>query len=215
MNPRAKAPIAVAAVLVACACMVALLSRACGSLEIRNDLGWGVGVLFLLLVLATPIALVALLFVRGARMTAIFWWGSFFVAYQLSLVAHNRLAYPYEHALQVLIDRFDPIVAAVKKFEADERRLPESLDELVPRYLERIPRGELLGHPITPEYRPWDGWHLRASGYVEVFGLAISGTSGGVEFDSDGLYPDYSPDSRQHRHGYWGLYRGWRWVIWD
>jgi hypothetical protein len=215
MNLRAYWPAAVAAIVVVGACLVALLSRALESLEIRNSLGWGTGALFVLLLLGAPIALIAALFVRTARRIAIVSWVSLLMAWVLSQVAHNVLAYPYERSLRVLIDQFDPIVTAVKRFEAEKGQLPGSLDELVPAYLAGIPHGKMLGWRIHPEYQPWDGWHLRASGYVEVFGLAISGTSGGIEYDSDGQYPEYSEFSRQRRHGYWGLYRGWRWVIWD
>jgi len=92
MKLRAPWPVALAAIVVASACIVALLSRALGSLEIRNGLGWGAGVLFCLVLLGAPIALVTALFVRTARRIAMVCWASLLVAFLLTHVAHDVLA---------------------------------------------------------------------------------------------------------------------------
>lgn len=47
----------------------------------------------------------------------------------------------------------EEIVAAVENFHAAEHRYPEQLEELVPRFLDRLPRGDV--RPYGTVYRYW------------------------------------------------------------
>lgn len=50
--------------------------------------------------------------------------------------------------LRLATDRAHTVIAACRRFEADHRRLPGSLEELVPAYLPQVPRANwtILGH---------------------------------------------------------------------
>ena len=47
----------------------------------------------------------------------------------------------------------DEIVAAVEQFHAKEGRYPKALEDIVPRYLPRVPQGDVK--PDTTKYRYW------------------------------------------------------------
>ncbi len=102
--------------------------------------------LFAILVLAIPCGLIYLL-VPGSRDlglriiagSAIF-MGTFYAF--ASSGAMLRTA-----AFRDLADRSMPLIEAVKAFEANEGQLPESLEQLVPRYLEKVPSTGLAAYP--------------------------------------------------------------------
>ena len=84
---------------------------------------------------------------------------------------------------QRLAVRSQPLVTAIEEFAGHEGRLPTTLQELIPRYLTKIPD---TGMPAFPEYRystetsRWDGnpWVL----YVDC-------TAGGINFDMFLYFP--------------------------
>lgn len=56
------------------------------------------------------------------------------------------------------------IVAAVEQFHAKEGRYPNALEDLVPRYLPRVPQGDIK--PATTSYRYWQDDTARYFSYV-------------------------------------------------
>jgi hypothetical protein len=64
-------------------------------------------------------------------------------------------------AFSRLAERSTPLVAAIHAFEADHRRPPSSLDELVPRYLPVLPGTGMGAYPHY-HYDAYDdgGWRL-------------------------------------------------------
>ena len=59
----------------------------------------------------------------------------------------------------------EDIVAAVENFRAAENRYPKELEELVPRYLDRLPRGDV--RPWGSIYRYWDVDEARFLSYTK------------------------------------------------
>lgn len=102
--------------------------------------------LFAILVLAIPCGLIYLLIPGSRRLglrilvgAAVF-LGTFYT-FASSGATLRRAAF------RDLAERSMPLVEAVKSFEANEGRLPESVEELVPRYLKSVPHTGLAAHP--------------------------------------------------------------------
>ncbi len=192
----------------------ALLSRALSSLGLVNDLLGVCFVLFLLFVLALPFAGLVALVMKRTRKWILIFAPSLAVALALSTIALRWLGCPQERALELLIERFDPIVGAIDYYKRDHGRPPAKLDDLVPDYLGAIPKGELLGDELEPRYDIdiIDSWSIDAGGYVwKIF----DGPVGEVEYRSDQVYEELSPKEAVRRSARWGLYRGWHWLIWE
>ena len=99
--------------------------------------------------------------------------------------------------------RAQPLVDAITAFQADHGRPPAALDDLVPKYIDRIPK---TGIGMYPEFRYWTGranqhhgneWVLSASPPCVVFG-----------FDSFYYYPRQNyAEAGFGEIGNWGYHR--------
>lgn len=83
-------------------------------------------------------------------------------------------------------EQADVVVDAIKRFEQAERRLPTSLNELVPAYLKYVPPTGLLEHPSF-EYEARSFHH----GSLVWWDL---GSRGGASTSGPWVYPDGNPD---------------------
>jgi hypothetical protein len=116
--------------------------------------------------------------------------------------------------MEALIETFEPIVGAVQRFEREQDRLPQMLDELVPKYLDRIPTGQLVGEPIEPSYRVEHygeserTWVIDAGGYVYII---FDGPIGDIEYRSDHRYKQEKVHGEEDR----GNHHDWQWIIWS
>lgn len=74
-------------------------------------------------------------------------------------------------AFQALAVRAIPLTRAIERFEKDHERPPQSLQELVPTYIEAIPPTKVPGNPPF-EYRFGEGterrWELRVDATVAL-----------------------------------------------
>jgi hypothetical protein len=95
----------------------------------------GINAFLLLLgaVLQAVLAVVCLVARRGAAARSHAGAALVWVAALVAMAAHSRFN------LQLSSERADAVIAACRRFEGDFGRLPLSLDELVPRYLPRVP----------------------------------------------------------------------------
>jgi len=216
-------------VLVCVFAVGALLSRSMESLEIVHKMG------FLKLIL-TLLGLCALgLWILGGFCAAfsavlrpdlrrlmawlVFASGSALLGYAgaiaLAPAIDERLSYGNDQAVEALIAEFDPVVHAIRRFEVDHGRAPEGLLELVPRYLPRIPRPEVLDTPIELRYdRLGRDWRLEGEAYL-MHGLASMCPLAEIAYLRSQDYAHGVSSAGTGLEEYDHSFRGWRWYIID
>jgi len=202
----------VSAVIVLLFVAAAQYSRAQHSLLVVDRMGWAKVCLLLLVVVAVPLGLLVALVSRPSRIFVAMLLPSLVLALFAAESIHNEFGYSEEAALQRLIDDLDPLVIAVRSFEREQGRLPERLEELVPRYVPAIPTEVLLVRPLEIQFEHEHAWRIWAEEYVCG---GFDGTLGKVEYRPDQHYEVYSPEYVQHANARWGEWRGWRWLIWE
>ena len=130
------------------------------------------------------------------------------------LIGVNTLP-PSNEELRATVASAGPIIAAIRAFEAEHRKPPKSLEELVPKYLPVVPlpkgpakeswvflSSESAHAPDLPETRAW------------ALNIEVRGTEGFLQFGdifafhSDGVYEErrYGGILLRKVDG-WGYYR--------
>ena len=133
----------------------------------------------------------------------------------LGLQIHERLRYRDEQAVEALIAEFDPVVHAIRKFEADHGQAPDTLIDLVPRYLPRIPQSEVLRTPIELRYERLDrDWRLQGEAYL-MHGFAAMSPLLEIAYLGSQDYAHGVSAANTRLEEYDHSFRGWRWYIID
>jgi len=83
-------------------------------------------------------------------------------------------------------ERSQPLIAAIKEFEQDQERPPESLDELVPAYLPAVPE---TGMPAYPEYVYYVGDEARNRYADNPWALVVNTPSVILNWDQMFYFP--------------------------
>jgi hypothetical protein len=95
-------------------------------------------------------------------------------------IAVTRIASPVRMAgFEVLAARSETLIAAIKRYESEHDNPPETLDALVPEYLDRVPD---TGMGAYPNYRYLIGERLGPFG-TNKWVLVVNTPSGGINFD--------------------------------
>lgn len=162
-------------------------------------------VAFFLALFGLPLTLLAALFRRirrGALRSA-----AVLLAFLLGFVAAAGLAgWQRDKRMETIPARAAPLVAAIEAYERDAKRPPESLDQLVPRYLPAIPSTGFGGHPEWFYRAPPPSGHPSEAIYGEnrwVLALYVGARpfpSHRMVFLPDHRYPDWAK-----RYGDWAV----------
>ena len=90
------------------------------------------------------------------------------------------------NGMQAFTVRSQLLIAAIKDYERDHSKVPVSLEELVPKYLPRVPSTGMMAYP---DYR----YHIGAEAEQEYAGnpwaLSVFTPSGGINFDMILYFP--------------------------
>lgn len=112
---------------------------------------WFGGLLILLSVLAVvfvPLALIACLFIRGIwRVRLVSWCVLFGITFGITFITRKIPWGIRRAAFARVAQRGDVIIEAIESYRTKEGRLPESLDELVPKYLNNISGTGIRAYP--------------------------------------------------------------------
>jgi hypothetical protein len=132
----------------------------------------------LLALLGIPLSLFALFFRKVRRhATTIIVCGILYLIIGLPLL---RLSWPIRHAaFNKLAERSAPLIAAIHRFAEENGRPPKTLDELVPKFMGRIPATEM---PAYPHYR-YSGGDQTNRWEGNPWVLYVNTSSGGINFD--------------------------------
>ena len=156
---------------------------------------------FLLISLAMLVSIFLLPFRKFRRhAVTILICGLIYVSIGLALI---RLSGPVRmNGFQRLAIQSRPLIKAIEQFVADEGHPPSTLQDLVPKYLSKIPK---TGMPAYPKYN-YSTEASRWGGNPWV--LYINCTSGGVNFDMfiyfpKQNYPDKGYGGSLERVGKW------------
>lgn len=94
-----------------------------------------------------------------------------------------------------LVDRSRPLISAVRRFEAENRRPPASLAELVPNYLAAIPN---TGMAAYPKYEYVTGDRALENYDGNPWAVWVDSPSGGINWDIFLYYPKQNYPQRGH-----------------
>ncbi len=99
-------------------------------------------------ILFIPGALIASLFLKGIwRFRLLMLCPVVLIAFGVSLVV-SKVPWRIRQAACIRIcQRAEPIIQAIESYKTKEQRLPESIDVLIPDYLDEIPGTGLRGYP--------------------------------------------------------------------
>lgn len=123
----------------------------------------------------------------------------------------QRLSQPLKrHALQATVARAEPLVAAIRRFEAETGKPPLELTELVPKYLAAIPTPGLNSSPEfyytrakRYEYLHDNDWVIKVHPPFSGFNLAAIRYHGEVIYLPKQNYDVLTSDSILERIGTW------------
>jgi hypothetical protein len=73
---------------------------------------------------------------------------------------------------QVAQSRAETLIAAVKAFHRQNHRYPEKLEELVPGFIDRVPRAKYT-YSSSFQYRSWPNSHTLIYAYLPPFGRRV------------------------------------------
>jgi len=156
--------------------------------------------------LAVPVLLVRSLF-RKYRRKSLGWaflcsvWCALTIP---SLLIGNSIR---EAAFQKLTEESEPLVSSIKQFQTEAGHPPESLEDLVPAYIDKVPQ---TGMGAYPEYQ-----YLTGAVFSEFKGedwmLFIRTSSGGINFDRfvyvpSEVYPEKGQSGFYRPVGNWAYY---------
>jgi hypothetical protein len=94
-----------------------------------------------------------------------------------------------------LVERSRPLISAVRRFEAENKRPPTSLAELVPKYLAVIPN---TGMAAYPEYEYVTGDQALENYDGNPWAVWVDTPSGGINWDILIYYPKQNYPRRGH-----------------
>jgi hypothetical protein len=94
-----------------------------------------------------------------------------------------------------LVDRSRPLISAVRRFEAENKRPPASLAELVPKYLAAIPG---TGMAAYPKYEYVTGDKALENYDGNPWAVWVDTPSGGINWDIFLYYPKQNYPQRGH-----------------
>ncbi len=104
--------------------------------------------------------------------------------------------------LEAAATRAKPLVAAIERYKADEGHAPENLQELVPRYIARVPQTGMVSYPNFRYTRDsWGGGALQYYTLRVRTGFALNYES--FNYFSDQKYPARLYSGRVERIGEW------------
>lgn len=118
---------------------------------------------FLFALLGLVPALTLMLF-RGTRRTVGLVWIACVISLLFSLPGISLSHFVRLNGFRQMAERTKPLIAAIKRFEAERKAPPAELEDLVPKYIPQIPS---TGIGAYPEYRyerlmdEPDSWELR------------------------------------------------------
>jgi hypothetical protein len=99
------------------------------------------------------------------------------------------------HGFERLADRSRPLIAAIQRFDAEHRRPPASLAELVPAYLAAVPN---TGMDAYPEYEYVSGNQALENYHGNPWAVWVDTPSGGINWDIFLYYPRQNYPERGH-----------------
>ncbi|MGH7138161.1 MAG: hypothetical protein ACREHD_20615, partial [Pirellulales bacterium] len=143
-------------------------------------------------VVATPILLVCLLFRRTRLQSA------FLLTLAWLLIAccffGIVLGQKARHAgMQAFTRRAQPLVTAIKAYERDHAAPPQTLADLVPKYIESIPTTGMMAYP---EYEYHSGAEASERYAGNRWALSVATPAGGFNFDMMLYFPDQNYPTR-------------------
>ena len=94
-----------------------------------------------------------------------------------------------------LVERSRPLISAIRRFEADNKRPPAGLAELVPQYLTTIPS---TGMAAYPHYEYVTGAKAREHYDGNAWAVWVDSPSGGINWDIFLYYPEQNYPPRGH-----------------
>ena len=125
----------------------------------------------------------------------------------------HALGYPNEKAIEAVLADLDPVVGAIRKYQALEGRPPQELSALVPGFIPELPRVEVLGNRLELVYeRHEQDWRLETGAYLSN-GLATSCPYAEVVYFGSQDYTQGVDSGGAALATYEHSFRGWRWRI--
>ena len=115
-----------------------------------------------------------------------------------------NIAFPYlidplfQNKLHTISENSEPLIDALEQYHQTTGEYPESLDILIPKYLQEIPHSGVTMYP-SYTYSPREGYKNKISSYYLYSSIPLPGWD---EF----LYGPYIYDNYGASHGRWMYY---------
>ena len=162
-----------------------------------DDWLWSLMILIVPLLIALGVFVCSIVFLvpgRTRRVAAVVLGAS--ATYLVVAVACMWIGgYVRMRAFGELADRSDSFVAAIKDFERDRGRPPQTLAELVPAYVPAIPS---TGMGAYPDYEYVAGTEAESRFHGNPWVLWVDTPSGGINWDMFIYYPRQNYPSNAH-----------------
>lgn len=143
--------------------VAALVSRCCASLLLTE---WSLAALMLLAMLVILDWIAAGLGCLVRRYPTPGRWrrllgATIGLSLVLALGNPGRHGFNERRTLEMLVSRIDPLVRAIESFQRERGRAPQSLEDLSPEFISKIPQVQVLGQVVRPSYTRAEPWSLR------------------------------------------------------
>ena len=145
---------------------------------------------FILVILSMPIIPILLIF-RRLRRVSLFLFSSCLIYLASTLLTVYISETVRMSAFHRLATRSAPLVAAIKQFENDNNAPPQTLADLVPRYLPEIPKTGMSAYPNYNYVPRGTKSHIFGEAWPEgnSWILYVYTPSGGINFDTFLYFP--------------------------
>ncbi len=149
--------------------------------------------------IVVPLSVLAFLFIKGkVRSVSLFIGVIFLMSFLVINISHSLSWKIRKSSFERVSQRAEPIVQAIEAYRKHESKAPESLNELVPEYIDKIPGTGIRAYPVF-EYETLKGTdrHYREifEKHNAIYELRVDCPLGGLNWDCFIYWPSESyPD---------------------
>ncbi len=99
--------------------------------------------------IVVPLSVLACLFFKGkVRSVSIFIGVVFLMCFLVNNISHSLAWKIRESSLERVSQRGEPIIQAIEAYRKHESKIPESLEDIVPEYIDEIPGTGIRAYPV-------------------------------------------------------------------